>query len=123
MWQVSSNVAFDRSTRSTRTLGRKLMNHYQRCRYSITCHTDDLAVVHCLRAICHFAEEGCPPQIAWGGTTEVKWRAAGNRITLRFTSPAYRDNFVKEAMRILPPDSWSEVARSDNDPARRRRHV
>ena len=94
---------------------------YQRCRYSITCHTDDLAVVHCLRALCQFAEKGCRPQIAWGGTTESNWTAAGNQITLRFTSPSYRDVFVKEAEQLLSSGSWSEVCRSDNDPARRQR--
>jgi len=97
------------------------MDDYQRCRFSITCRTDDLAVVHCLRALCQYAEKGCRPQIAWGGTGEVSWQSAGKAITLRFTAPEYREVFVGKAKRLLPNGSWSEVNRSDNDPARRRR--
>jgi hypothetical protein len=95
---------------------------YRRCRFSITCHTDDLAVVHCLRALCQFAERDCRPQIAWGGTGEDAWRHAGKQITLRFTSLSYRDRFVGEANRLLPKSSWREAARSDNDPAMRQRN-
>jgi hypothetical protein len=94
---------------------------YDRCKFSITCHTDDLAVVHCLRGLCQYAEKGRVRQISWGGTKESEWRAAGNNITLRFTNPVYRDVFVKEAARILPQNSWTEVRRSDADPAHRQR--
>ena len=94
---------------------------YARCKYSITCSTDDLAVVHCLRALCEFAIKDIKPQIGWGGTKAKEWSAAGNRITLRFTTPESRDDFVREARRLLPQGSWSEVRRSDNDPARRQR--
>jgi hypothetical protein len=53
---------------------------YQRCKFSITCQTNDLAVVHCLRAICQFAEKVVMPQIAWGGTKETEWLAAGKKL-------------------------------------------
>ena len=94
---------------------------YQACHFSITCRTPDLAVVHCLRALCEFAEEKVRPQIGWGGTTARAWKSAGGRITLRFSDPAYRDRFVAEANRLLPAGTWAEVARSDADPAQRQR--
>lgn len=94
---------------------------YLRCCFSVTCYTDDLAVVHCLRALCQYAEKECRPQIAWGGTTEKAWRRDGRRITLRFTEPLFRDKFLQEAMRLLPEGSWQETGRSDNDPATRQR--
>jgi hypothetical protein len=94
---------------------------YQRCKHSITCFTNDLAVVHCLRALCEFAITGVKPQIGWGGTKAKEWRDAGNRITLRFTTPESRNKFIQEAERLLPKGSWAEVARSDNDPASRQR--
>jgi hypothetical protein len=59
---------------------------YLRCHFSITCFTEDAAVVHCLRALCHFAESGVKPQIAWGGTKMKDWISAGHQITLHFTS-------------------------------------
>lgn len=51
-------------------------------KYSITCTTNDLAVLHCLRALCQLSEKHAYPQIAWGGTGELEWRAAGNPSNL-----------------------------------------
>ena len=96
---------------------------YERCRFSITCHTNDLAVVHCLRAICEFAAEGIRPQIGGGGTKASEWRAADNQITLRFASPDSRQRFFETANRLLSSGSWVEVSLSDSDPARRQRAV
>ena len=97
------------------------MDQYERCHYSITCRTDDLAVVHCLRALCQHNVKNCPPQIAWGGTSEKNWRASKNCITLRFTAPKQREVFVRDAKRLLPQCSWHEVSRSESDPAERQR--
>jgi hypothetical protein len=97
------------------------MDDYQRCHFSITCRTEDLAVVHCLRALCQHAEQGCLPQIAWGGTSESSWRSSGKSIKLRFTSPSYREAFIREANRLLPLGIWHEIERRDNDPAVRQR--
>jgi hypothetical protein len=94
---------------------------YEQCCFSITCSTDQLAVVHCLRALCEFAAEDVRPQIGWGGTKAREWEKAGNRITLRFTSPSSRQKFVDAAQRLLPQESWGEVSRSDADPAKRQR--
>ena len=99
----------------------ELDEDYRRCHFSITCHTDDEAVVHCLRALCHFAEITVKPQIAWGGTKRQDWVAAGHQITLCFTSTHHRDRFVREATRLLPSGIWHETSRSDEDPARRQR--
>jgi hypothetical protein len=96
-------------------------DEYSRCKYSVTVHTDDLAVVHCLRALCEFAEGGVKGQIGWGGTKRSEWEKAGNKITLRFSSPAFRTTFVEQAKRLLPVSSWREIARNDNDPAHRQR--
>lgn len=94
---------------------------FERCKYSITCFTDDPVIVHCLRAICHFAEVDIKPQIAWGGTKMKDWVNAGHQITLHFTSPHHRERFVREASRVLPERSWRETGRNDNDPAQRQR--
>lgn len=96
------------------------MDDYVRCKYSITCKTDDLAVVHCLRSLCQHNVKNCRPQIAWGGSSENNWRTSGNCITLRFTDPNQREAFVCAANRLLG-GHWQEVARSDEDPAKRQR--
>ena len=95
---------------------------YERCRFSITCETDDFAVVHCLRALCQFAERGLShPQIAWGGTGGEEWRENEHQITLRFSDAANRDAFITAANDALRAGSWREITRNDNDPARRQR--
>jgi|RhiMetdeSRZDD1v2_1073273.scaffolds.fasta_scaffold2642539_2 hypothetical protein len=96
-------------------------DQFQRCCFSITCKTDDLAVVHCLRGLCQHNVKDWMKQVAWGGTKEPEWRRAGNQITLRFTSPEQRESFVGDATRLLRTGSWHEVKRSDNDPAHRQR--
>lgn len=73
------------------------MTDHERYHYSITFETDHPEVVHCLRALCQFAEKAPNAQIGWGGTGEKEWRAAGNTITLRFTQPQYRDSIVEAA--------------------------
>ncbi|HZZ45030.1 MAG TPA: hypothetical protein VFE58_18990 [Tepidisphaeraceae bacterium] len=96
---------------------------YARCHYSITCATDDIAIVHCLRALCELANPDIPKQIGWGGTKRADWIRDGKQITLRFTSPGNRDRFVREAQRILPVALWREARRNDNDPATRQRAI
>lgn len=89
---------------------------HQKYHFSATCKTDDAAVLHCLRALCQYAEEGNHPQIGWGGTKQSTWRAAGGQFTVRFTQPIYRDKFLKDAARLLP-NYWSLIRVNDNDPA------
>ena len=85
--------------------------------FSITVHSDDRAVVNCLRSLSQISQEQGNVRIPWGGTTDAAWAAAGNNVTFRFTSPAYRQGFVELAEKILREGLWSEVNRSDSDPA------
>lgn len=89
---------------------------HQLYRYSATCNTSDLAVLHCLRALCQFAEKGRYPQIGWGGTKESLWRASGGNFTVRFTLPKYREVYISEASRLLK-GYWTLVRTNDNDQA------
>lgn len=91
------------------------LNH-NRFHFSIRCVTQDLAVLHCLRALCQHAEPHSMGQIGWGGTGEREWRAAAGQVTFRFTSSESRHRFVVEATRLLN-GLWSEIATSDMDAA------
>jgi len=95
---------------------------HDRFHFSITCKTDDLFVLACLRAICHTCEQAPKPHIAWGGTGEDAWKKAGNRATFRFTNSEYRNRFVQEANRLLG-GHWQICDTNDNDPATPRRHT
>jgi len=95
------------------------MDDHELFHFSAMCQTPDLAVLHCLRALCHWAERHPKRQIVWGGTTEASWRKSG-QLTLRFTSPSYRQNFIVEAGKLLK-DRWTLVETSDNNPAKPKR--
>jgi hypothetical protein len=92
------------------------LSHADYC-FSITLHTDDRAVVNCLRALSQISQQQGNVRIPWGGTKDAAWEKAGHTVTFRFTSPAYRQGFVDVAERVLRPGSWREVGRSDSDPA------
>lgn len=85
--------------------------------FSVTLRSDDLAVIHCLRALAQYAQRDGNTRITWGGTKRKDWEENHHQITLRFTQPEYRHHFVAEADRLLPLGSWSEASRSDSDPA------
>ena len=85
--------------------------------YSITVRTDDLAILHCLRALADYAQQTGNKRIAWGGTKEADWAAAGHQVTFHLSSPDYRSTFLAQAIRLLPGDLWEEVSEDDNDPA------
>jgi hypothetical protein len=86
-------------------------------RFSISIRTDDLAVVNCLRALSKFSQRTGNNNIPWGGTKDRDWERGGHAVTFRFSEPAYRDRFLEEIRRLLPVRLWTEVGRSDNDPA------
>jgi hypothetical protein len=94
--------------------------NYQRYHFSATCQTSDSAVLHCLRALCRWAEQCGKPQIGWGETTLSNWEKSGGKLTLRFTSPQYRQRFIDKSKDLLG-DRWQLVATNDNDPAKRQR--
>lgn len=89
---------------------------HRKYHYSATCSTGDAAVLHCLRALCQFAEKGKYPQIGWGGTKESAWSTSGGKFTVRFTRAEYRTVFLAEAQRLLN-NHWTIISTSDNDPA------
>jgi hypothetical protein len=93
-----------------------MSSDHDKYRYSITCKTDDAAVLFCLRSLCQYTEEYVKKQIGWGGTKTSEWKSSGGAFTLRFTRPEYRDRFVMEAQRLLN-GRWSIVSTNNNDPA------
>lgn len=88
-------------------------------RYSITIHSDDLAMIGCLRALSKYAQRTGNNNIPWGGTKDKDWERDGHEVTFHFSDSAYRQGFLSELRRLLPQSLWREVRRSDNDPAKR----
>ncbi len=87
-------------------------------KFSVTIHTDDLAVVNCLRALSKYSQRTGNNNIPWGGTKDSDWKSNQHRVTFRFSAPDYRELFRNELNRLLPNNLWKEVDSSDSDPAR-----
>ncbi|MCG8564639.1 MAG: hypothetical protein MI747_06105 [Desulfobacterales bacterium] len=83
------------------------------CKCSITCHTNDLAVFHCLNALSRYSESTTYGSREFPLVEERDWRNTGNKLTLWFTHPQYRDRFEENALRLLPHDLWSVVEKHD----------
>lgn len=96
-------------------------SEYLETRYSVSLQTQDLAVLHALRALSQHCYGGAYKQIAWGGTGERQWRANDDVVTFRFKSDRERATFLSECRRVLVGGLWSVVATSDNDPAEKQR--
>jgi len=94
------------------------MSEHSKYKYSVTIQSHDLAVVNCLRSLAQFSQKDGNNRIPWGGTKDTDWNRDGHSVTFRFTTPEYRVGFLTEAKRLLPTSLWSEIGRSDNNPAR-----
>lgn len=88
--------------------------HYK---FSITIHSDELAVVYCLRALSKYSQRTGNNNISWGGTKDRIWKKNNHQVTFHFSDPAYREDFVSKSRDLLPMSLWTEIRRSDNDPA------
>jgi hypothetical protein len=89
--------------------------------FSITVHTEDIAILYCLRGLTDYSERSTLKKIAWGNTKGEDWKRDGQSVTFHFSSPSYRNKFTQESIRVLPAGSWSKVRESDNDPAVRQK--
>ena len=85
-------------------------------RFSATLSSPDLAVIGCIQALAKFSQETGNNVIPCEGTEEKDWRAAGQKVTFRFSTALYRDLFKNEVRRLLPANLVRFVAVSDNDP-------
>ena len=85
--------------------------------FSITIHTDDLALLGCLRALSAHVQTVVSTRVSWGGTKQIDWERDNHHATFRFTDPTIRGRFIHEAERLLPKGLWSVVSQNDADPA------
>jgi hypothetical protein len=93
------------------------MSQHHLYHFSVTVHTDDLALLNCLRALSQHVQVTGNARIPWGGTKREDWEKQQHQATFRFSSDEYRVNFLKEAKRLLPSNLWKVIAQDDNDPA------
>jgi len=86
-------------------------------RFSVTLQTDDLAIVNCLRALAKFSQKTGNNLIPWGGTKDSDWKTAQRQVTFYFSSIAYRDGFLSEVARVLPPHLLKVLGTQDDKAA------
>ena len=53
----------------------------------------------------------------WGGTKREDWQRANHHATFHFSSGEYREEFVRQAQRLLPRNLWQVISTRDDDPA------
>ena len=94
------------------------MSEHVRYKYSVSIKSDDLAMVNCLRALSQYSQKQGNNRIPWGGTKDEDWKRDDYTVTFRFTSPVYREGFIKEIKRLLLKDLWVVVEKSDDNPAK-----
>ncbi len=85
------------------------MTNREEYRFTVTIHSDDLAVIYCLRALADYSQKTGNTRIVWGGTTKGDWASNGNRVTFRFTKSEYRASLLSEARRLLGEESWTVI--------------
>jgi hypothetical protein len=94
------------------------MSLHLQYKYSITIHSDELAVVNCLRSLSQYSQKDGNNRIPWGNTKDSDWRRDNNCVSFRFSRPEYREGLLSEVQRLLACELWKEVKRNDNDPAK-----
>ncbi len=95
------------------------MAWFEKFHFSLTCRTDDFAVLHCLRALSEWANDKVPypyKMIAWGHTKEIDWKKAGHKVIFRFVGTDSREKFIVKANELLE-HRWTQTGTSDSDPA------
>lgn len=93
------------------------MSTHKEFHFSITIHTDDLALLGCFRSLSQHAQATGNARIPWGGTKREDWQRDKHQATFHFTSSLYRDDFLHHSRRLLPAGMWQVVAQRDDDPA------
>jgi len=84
------------------------MHNHETHRFTVTLHTNDLAVVHCLRALAAYCQKTESTYEAWGGTGKKQWQER-KQVTFRFTTESYRAEFMREVRRLLPQPLWKPI--------------
>ena len=82
--------------------------HNREYRFSVTLHTNDLAVVYCMRALADYCQKTENTRKAWGGTGNKHWQER-KRVTFRFTTESYRAEFLREVRRLLCGKLWKII--------------
>jgi hypothetical protein len=82
--------------------------------FSATLSTLDLALIGCLRALAEFSQRN---SVSRESSDEKNWRAAGQKVTFRFSRALERDLFKNEVQRLLPANLVRFDAERDNDQA------
>jgi hypothetical protein len=93
------------------------MPQHSEYRYSATIATDDEALLNCLRALSHYAQQTGNTRIPSGGTKRSDWDREAHCVTFRFSHPRYRQAFLGHIERLFARDLYDVIGTSDADPA------
>jgi hypothetical protein len=83
--------------------------------YSVTIHTDSLAILYCLRGLSMFAQKTGNVYKPWGAASKAQWLGHHHIVKFYFTTEQYRSDFEEAANDILA-GRWIKVGDSVDDP-------
>lgn len=89
------------------------MSQHKYFNYSITIHSDDLALITSMRALAWFCQNEINRQIAVAGAKEEDWDREGHKVTFFFTSEHNRTVFLDESKRLFRPE-WKISSQSNS---------
>ena len=78
------------------------MSRNARIKFDATIHTDDEAVLNCLRGLAFFHQQTGNRFEIWGSTSVADWKRDQGRVTFRFSLPIFRDAFIADIQRLFP---------------------
>ena len=77
--------------------------------FSVTVDTPDIAVMYCLGALSRMAKRGPNGRENAPPDQFLDWRPARRKLLIAFATRESRARFLREAKRLLPPDTWTLV--------------
>ena len=78
------------------------MSSGPRIRFEATVHTEDEAILNCLRGLAFFHQQTGNRFEIWGSTSVTDWKRDNGNVTFRFSLPLFRDAFVADVLRLFP---------------------
>lgn len=83
--------------------------------FSVTIHTDSLAILYCLRGLSMYAQKKGNVYKPWGRASKSQWQDHNRIVKFYFTSKQFRDDFEASSNDILA-GRWTKISDHDADP-------
>ena len=91
------------------------MSQHIHFKFSITVHSDDLALIASMRGLAWFCQDEMNRQISVDGAKQEDWSRDNHEVKFYFTSKDNRQNFINVAINLFR-QAWKIKNLSDDNP-------